>query len=56
MTKTYRNLLKTQTIYDTMPDGWGVIDGAMTAPNDYVWIHNRKSLFSGEHKQGLLKL
>lgn len=32
-------------VADRMPDGWGVIRGAMTAPKGYTWISNRKSRF-----------
>lgn len=42
-------------ILDTMPDGWGEIRGATTAPNGYVWINNRKSIFTPEYRHALLK-
>lgn len=42
-------------IYDTMPDGWRVIQGAMTAPNGYVWIYNGKSIFSKEYRHAYLR-
>lgn len=32
-------------IFDSMPKGWGVCNGATTAPSGYVWINNRKPLF-----------
>ena len=38
-----------------MPDGWKEINGAMTAPNGYVWIFNGKSVFSKEYEHALLK-
>lgn len=42
-------------VYDSMPDGWQVIEGAQTAPVGYAWINNRKSVFSKEYKHGLIK-
>lgn len=44
------------TIYDKIPDGWFIVEGAMTAPQGYVWICNNKSLFDGTRKNGLLKV
>lgn len=46
--------VKEPTIYDTMPKGWRVINGATTAPQGYIWICNGKSRFGGEYKNGLL--
>jgi hypothetical protein len=43
-------------IYDTMPDGWVEIRGATTAPNGYVWINNRKSIFTKEYRHALLRI
>ena len=43
-------------IYDTMPDGWIEIKGATTAPNGYVWINNRKSIFTKEYRHALLRI
>ena len=43
-------------IYETMPDGWGEIRGATTAPNGYVWINNRKSIFNKEYRHALLRI
>lgn len=54
--KKENKILYTATIYGSIPDGWTVMDGALTAPVGYVWIHNGKSRFGGEHKQGLYKL
>lgn len=46
-------------IYETMPKGWKVLEGATTAPKGYVWIWNVKSLFpkNGEERfrSGLIK-
>lgn len=46
--------LRAELIKDCIPDGWGVIGGAMTAPRGYVWISNRKSLFGGEYEHALV--
>lgn len=43
-------------VYDHLPDGWRVIDGANTAPNGYVWICNNKPMFGGEYEHGLMKI
>lgn len=43
-------------IYETIPEGWGKLKGAVTAPKGYVWIWNRKSRFNGQYQRGLLKL
>lgn len=43
-------------IYDTMPDWWVEIRGATTAPNGYVWINNRKSIFTKEYRHALLRI
>ena len=50
--KTILNLVP---VYDIMPYGWKEIRGAATAPIGYVWINNRKSLFSPDYRHGLLK-
>lgn len=39
-----------------MPEGWAIIEGAMTQPRGHVWISNRKSMFSKDRKIALLKL
>lgn len=42
--------------FDTMPDGWKVLEGAKTAPSGYVWIHNCKNPFTDAgYESGLLK-
>lgn len=41
--------------YDTVPHGWQKINGAMTAPHEYVWYSNGKSRFGGEYQHGLVK-
>jgi hypothetical protein len=43
-------------IYDTMPEGWVEIRGATTAPNGYVWINNRVSIFTKEYRHALLRI
>jgi len=43
-------------VCDTIPEGWGMIKGATTAPNYYVWINNRESIFSKEYRHALLKV
>lgn len=41
-------------IYDTMPEGWRMVDGATTAPKGYAWIYNGQSRFSGQRRHALL--
>ena len=41
--------------YDSLPDGWVVNEQATTAPVGYVWINNRKSIFSKEYRHALMK-
>lgn len=41
-------------VYTTLPDGWGRSKGASTAPQGYVWVDNRKSMFGGERQTGLI--
>jgi hypothetical protein len=43
-------------IYDAMPEGWVEIRGATTATNGYVWINNRKSIFTKEYRHALLRI
>lgn len=31
---------------ETLPTGWKAIEGAQTAPNGYVWVHNCKNPFA----------
>ena len=44
-------------IYNEMPKGWSVLNGALTAPEGFVWIWNGKSRFGDGKKfqHGLLK-
>lgn len=43
-------------IYDSLPEGWRIKEGANTAPRGYVWIWNVKSRFGGEYRHGLMKI
>ena len=52
----HRNIPPDVPVYDEMPEGWKEIEGALTAPNGYVWIWNCKSRFSKEFRHALLKL
>lgn len=54
--KTYRNLLNQVPVYESMPEGWEEITGALTAPSGYVWIYNCKSPFGKEYRHALLSL
>lgn len=42
-------------ILNKLPNGWRVIEGALTAPIGYKWVNNGKSVFSKEYRQALLK-
>lgn len=44
-----------KTIYETLPEGWKVIDGATNHPRGMHWINNGKSLFDKEYKQALCR-
>ena len=46
---------KRVSILNEIPDGWGYIKNAMTAPVGYRWICNKKSRFSGDYESALLK-
>ncbi len=48
--------LKDKKVYDEMPKGWRIIEGATTHPKGYKWISNGKSLFSGERETAYLKI
>ena len=43
-------------VFNEKPNGWCVIQGALTAPRGYKWINNGKSFFSNEYQQALLKI
>lgn len=55
-THNYDKLLEYVTIYDHLPEGWRVMEGATNHPRGYVWICNNKSLFSKERRTGLMKI
>lgn len=41
-------------MYETIPQGWKVLDGALTAPRGTVWISNMALFKSGNLKRGIL--
>ena len=41
-------------VLDKAPDGWGVLDRALTAPRGYVFVCNRKSRWGGEYRHALV--
>lgn len=41
-------------VLDKVPDGWVVLDGALTAPRGYVFVCNRKSRWGGEYRHALV--
>ncbi|NCI35845.1 hypothetical protein EJM73_09225 [Clostridium botulinum] len=41
-------------IYKSIPIGWNILNGALTAPKGAVWISNMKSFKSGDRKQAIL--
>lgn len=45
-------------IYNEIPKGWEILNGAQTAPKGYAWIWNKKSRFgaSKDFQHGLLKI
>lgn len=47
-----RKLLK---VYNQLPKGWKIINGALTAPLGYIWISNNQSRFKGQRKSGIIK-
>lgn len=49
-------LIKATKIYDSLPEGWQIKEGAATAPLGYVWIWNGKSRFDGEYRHGLMEI
>lgn len=53
----YKDLLDTEKIYDSIPEGWRELKYAVTAPNGYSWIYNSVSILNQkERKIALLKL
>lgn len=49
-------MIKEAKVYTSMPKGWTLTSGALTAPKGYEWISNNKSRFSGQRELGLLKI
>ena len=47
--------MKEYPIYETLPPGWKVIQGATNHPKGMIWICNGKSMFSKERQIGLMK-
>lgn len=43
-------------ILTELPEGWKINNNATTAPDGYVWVNNKKSLFGGEYEHALMKL
>lgn len=41
-------------IYDTIPEGWGIITGAANAPGGYRWINNRQPIFGKNYRHALV--
>lgn len=42
-------------VFDRIPEGWKVLDGASAAPKGMVFIYNGKSRFSGGYRHGLVR-
>lgn len=40
---------------DSLPEGWRVMDGALTQPNGWVWANNGKSIESGKRETALVR-
>lgn len=55
MEKT-KKILEENKVFDGIPEGWKVLEGATTAPTGYVWIWNGKSRFGGEYERALYKV
>lgn len=43
-------------VYKTIPKGWVVDYGGLTAPKGYRWINNNKSRFDKERKSGFISV
>lgn len=41
--------------FDTIPDGWKILEKTNTQPVGYVWISNGKSRFGGEYEHALAR-
>ena len=42
-------------VIDKMPSDWAILEGALTAPQGYVWIHNKKSFWDKNREQAIIK-
>ena len=42
-------------VHKSMPEGWKVRAGALTAPKGFCWIYNGKSSFDEKYKKALLR-
>jgi hypothetical protein len=49
------NATRSLPVFDGLPDGWRVIEGAQTAPLGFRLICNGESLFSGLRKTALIE-
>jgi hypothetical protein len=49
------NATRSLPVFDSLPAGWYVVDGAQTAPNGFRLICNGESLFSGLRKTALIE-
>ncbi len=54
LSRPTRNGKKTR-VFDKMPAGWRILEGATNLPSGYKWICNGKSRFGGEYEHGMLK-
>ena len=41
---------------EKLPEGWVFDDLAVTAPRGFKWANNRKSMFSKDYKQALVRI
>jgi len=41
-------------VYDSVPEGWRVMTGAVNHPNGYRWICKNVSIFSKDYDHGLV--
>lgn len=42
-------------VYDEVPPGYSILNGATHCPRGFHWAHNGKSIFSKERKLVLIK-
>lgn len=41
-------------VFDKVPDGWKVLNGAVNHPKGLRWISNGKSRFGGDYERALV--